>query len=111
MLIIASLANGTSTLNPKEIEKLASFIQAIDSGEYTHEFDDGIRKLGQRDIKDLIDVLRSFGPRQGVITSIPLVAGGLGNAAWDGNEIRLFSYDDLGSSCSGDCFICCSVES
>ena len=63
--------------------------------------DDGIRKLGQRDIKDLIDVLRSFGPRQGVITSIPLVAGGLGNAAWDGNEIRLFSYDDLGSSFPG----------
>lgn len=45
VLIIAYFANGTSTLNPKEIEKLASFIQAIDSGEYTHEFDDGIRKL------------------------------------------------------------------
>ena len=63
--------------------------------------DDGIRKLGQRDIKDLIDVLRSYGPRRGVITSIPLVAGGLGNAAWEENEIRLFSYDDLGTSFPG----------
>lgn len=51
VLIIAYLANGTSTLNPKEIEKLASFIQAIDSGEYTHEFDDGIRKLGIESIE------------------------------------------------------------
>lgn len=63
--------------------------------------DDGIRKLGQRDIHDLIDVLRSFGPEKGVITSIPLVSGGLGNAAWKGKEIRLFSYEDLGVSFPG----------
>ena len=63
--------------------------------------DDGMRKLGQRDIKDLIDVLRSYGPQRGVITSIPLVAGGMGNAAWNGKEIRLFSYDDLGVSFPG----------
>ena len=63
--------------------------------------DDGIRKLGQRDIHDLIDVLRSFGPEKGVITSIPLVSGGLGNAAWSGKEIRLFSYEDLGVSFPG----------
>ena len=63
--------------------------------------DDGIRKLGQRDIHDLIDVLRSFGPEKGVITSIPLVSGGLGNAAWNGKEIRLFSYEDLGVSFPG----------
>ena len=38
--------------------------------------------------------------------SIPLEAGGLGNAAWDGEEIRLFQYDDIGVSYpgSGDLF-------
>ena len=68
--------------------------------------EDGIRRLGQGDIKDLVDVLRALGPKRGVITSIPLVAGGLGNAAWDGREIRLFQYEDLGTSFpgSGDLF-------
>lgn len=68
--------------------------------------EDGIRKLGQGAIKDLVDVLRSMGPKRGVITSIPLIAGGLGNAAWDGDSIRLFQYEDLGSSFpgSGDLF-------
>ena len=63
-------------------------------------------KLGQGDIKDLVTVLRSLGPRKGAITSIPLEAGGLGNAAWDGEEIRLFQYDDIGVSYpgSGDLF-------
>lgn len=63
--------------------------------------DDVPARLGQRDIKDLIDVLRSYGPEKGVITSVPLVAGGLGNAAWNGGEIRLFNYEDLGVSVPG----------
>ncbi len=68
--------------------------------------EDGLRKLGQGDIKDLVDVLRSLGPGRGVITSIPLLAGGLGNVAWDGDEKRIFQYDDLGVSYpgSGDLF-------
>ena len=68
--------------------------------------EDGIRKLGQGDIKGLIDVLRSLGPKRGVITSIPLMAGGLGNVAWDGDEKRIFQYEDLGVSYpgSGDLF-------
>ena len=68
--------------------------------------EDGIRRLGQGEIKDLVDVLRSLGPERGVITSVPLVAGDLGNAAWNGSEIRLFQYEDLGVSYpgSGDLF-------
>ena len=68
--------------------------------------EDGIRKLGQGEIKDLVDVLRSMGPERGVMTSVPLVAGGLGNVAWMGREIRIFQYDDLGVSYpgSGDLF-------
>ena len=68
--------------------------------------DDGFKKQGPRAIKDQITVLRSLGPKRGVITGIPLEAGGLGNAAWDGDEIRLFQYDDLGVSYpgSGDLF-------
>ena len=68
--------------------------------------DDGFSKQGPGAIKDQISVLRSLGPKRGVITGIPLVAGGLGNAAWDGEEIRLFQYDDLCVSYpgSGDLF-------
>ena len=64
------------------------------------------KKLDQRDIKDLVIVLRSLGPQKGAITSIPLSSGGLGNAAWDGDEIRLFQYEDIGVSYpgSGDLF-------
>ena len=64
------------------------------------------KKLDQRDIKDLVTVLRSLGPQKGAITSIPLSSGGLGNAAWDGDEIRLFQYEDIGVSYpgSGDLF-------
>ena len=56
------------------------------------QMDDGFRPQGQKAIRDQIAVLRSLGPAKGVITGIPLQAGGLGNAAWDGNEIRLFQY-------------------
>ncbi len=68
--------------------------------------DDGLGRFGQRAIREQIDVLRSFGPQRGVITGIPLEAGGLGNAAWDGREIRLFQYEDQGVSYpgSGDLF-------
>ncbi len=68
--------------------------------------EDGIRKVGQRDIYDLVSVLRSMGPEKGVITSVPLIAGGLGNIAWSDDEIRMFQYDDLGVSYpgSGDLF-------
>lgn len=70
------------------------------------EMDDGLRKFGQRAISEQVEVLRSLGPSRGVITGIPLEAGGLGNAAWDGREIRLFQYEDLGVSYpgSGDLF-------
>lgn len=63
--------------------------------------DDGFRAQGQKAIRDQISVLRSLGPRRGVITGIPLQAGGLGNAAWDGDEIRLFQYEDAGVSYPG----------
>ena len=63
--------------------------------------DDGLSRMGQRAIRDQIDVLRSLGPKRGVITGIPLEAGGLGNAAWDGEEIRLFQYDDAHVSYPG----------
>ncbi len=68
--------------------------------------DDGFRPQGQKAIKDQITVLRSLGPKRGVITGIPLQAGGLGNAAWDGDEIRLFQYEDEHVSYpgSGDLF-------
>lgn len=68
--------------------------------------DDGFKAQGQRAIHDQITVLRSLGPKRGVITGIPLQAGGLGNAAWDGDEIRLFQYSDAGISYpgSGDLF-------
>ena len=64
------------------------------------------KKAGQREIIDEIKVLRSLGPQKGVITGIPLESGGLGNAAWDGDEIRLFQYEDEGVSYpgSGDLF-------
>ena len=57
-------------------------------------------------IRDEIKVLKSLGPGKGVITGIPLESGGLGNAAWDGDEIRLFQYEDKGVSFpgSGDLF-------
>lgn len=68
--------------------------------------EDGIRKVGQREIHDIVSVLRAMGPEMGVVTSVPLVAGGLGNIAWHGKEIRIFQYDDLGVSYpgSGDLF-------
>ncbi len=70
------------------------------------EMDDGFCPQGQKAIRDQIAVLRSLGPKRGVITGIPLKAGGLGNAAWDDGEIRLFQYDDLHASFpgSGDLF-------
>lgn len=66
----------------------------------------GKGKVSQRMILDEIKVLRSLGPAKGVITGIPLEAGGLGNAAWDGDEVRLFQYEDEGVSYpgSGDLF-------
>ena len=68
--------------------------------------EDGIRKAGQKDIHDLVTVLRSYGPERGVITSVPLVAGGYGNIAWQNDEIRIFSFEDAGASYpgSGDLF-------
>ena len=68
--------------------------------------DDGFRPQGMRTIRDQVSVLRSLGPSKGVITGIPLEAGGLGNAAWDGDEVRIFQYEDAGISYpgSGDLF-------
>ena len=70
------------------------------------DMNDGYKPQNQRAIKDQITVLRSLGPERGVITGIPLQAGGLGNAAWDGDEIRLFQYEDEEVSYpgSGDLF-------
>ena len=65
------------------------------------QMDDGFRPQGQKAIRDQIAVLRSLGPAKGVITGIPLQAGGLGNAAWNGNEIRLFQYPDIHVSYPG----------
>lgn len=68
--------------------------------------DDGFRPQGMRTIRDQVSVLRSLGPSKGVITGIPLEAGGLGNAAWDDDEVRIFQYEDAGISYpgSGDLF-------
>ncbi len=70
------------------------------------ELDDGFAPQGQRAISDQISVLRSLGPERGVITGIPLQAGGRGNAAWEGKEIRLYQYEDEHVSFpgSGDLF-------
>ncbi len=65
------------------------------------EMDDGSGPQGQKAIRDQISVLRSLGPEKGVITGIPLEAGGLGNAAWSGSDIRLFQYADAGISYPG----------
>ena len=58
-------------------------------------------KAGQGEVKDLVSVLRSYGPDKGVITSVPLIAGGYGNVAWDGKETRLFAFEDAGVSYPG----------
>ena len=63
--------------------------------------EDGLRPVGQREIKDLVDVLRSYGPARGVITSVPLIAGGYGNVAWDGKEIRILQFEDAGAAYPG----------
>ena len=71
--------------------------------------EDGLRKVGQREIYDLVSVLRAMGPKMGVITSVPLIAGGFGNIAWKDKEIRIFGYEDLGISYPGSGDLLASV--
>ena len=63
--------------------------------------EDGLRRVGQREVKDFVSVLRSYGPGRGVITSVPLIAGGMGNVAWDGKEVRILQFEEAGASYPG----------
>lgn len=59
-----------------------------------------------RDISILVDGLKMIGPHRGIITSVPLEIGKLANVAYDGDDMRLFAFDDLSVSYpgSGDLF-------
>lgn len=59
-----------------------------------------------RDVNALIKDLKMLGPTKGVVTSVPLEIGKLANIAYDSEDIRIFSYDDLDVSYpgSGDLF-------
>ena len=101
------------TITRQHAERMAKLVRKADviTPNFTEAMilsglEDGMRKVGQQEIHDLVSVLRAMGPEMGVITSVPLIAGGLGNIAWKGKEIRMFQYDDLGVSYpgSGDLF-------
>ncbi len=58
------------------------------------------------DISMIVGLLENIGPEKGVITSVPLALGRLSNVAYDGDDIRIFSFEDEGISYpgSGDLF-------
>lgn len=62
-------------------------------------------RLSNRDIENLALKLKAIGPDKGVITSVP-IAMGMCNVAYSGDEIRLFSFEEIGISFpgSGDLF-------
>lgn len=45
-MIVTSLINGKTTLKPNEIANLATFVQAIESGTYSDEFDNELKEIG-----------------------------------------------------------------
>lgn len=57
--------------------------------------------LSMKDISVLVDSLKKLGPECGVITSVPLQIGMLGNVAYSNDDIRVFQYEDLGISYPG----------
>ena len=65
-----------------------------------------LERYTNAEISSLIGKLKRIGPGRGVITSVPLSIGQLANVAYDEDEIRLFSFEDLGVSYpgSGDLF-------
>ena len=65
-----------------------------------------LERYTNAEISSLIDKLKGIGPGRGVITSVPLSIGQLANVAYDEDEMRLFSFEDLGVSYpgSGDLF-------
>ena len=65
-----------------------------------------LKSYSNKDISAIVDALKKVGPEKGVITSVPLSIGKLGNVAYDGDELRLFAFEDLSVSYpgSGDLF-------
>lgn len=62
-------------------------------------------RLNNKNIGKLVSRLKAIGPDKGVITSVP-IAMGMCNIAYSGDDIRLFSFEEIGSSFpgSGDLF-------
>ena len=65
-----------------------------------------LNSYSNEDIRSVVSSLRKIGPDKGVITSVPLSIGKLGNVAYDADDMRIFAYEDLCVSYpgSGDLF-------
>ncbi len=62
-------------------------------------------RLTNKDVEKLVAKLKTIGPDKGVITSVP-IAMGMCNVAYSKDDIRLFSFEEIGVSYpgSGDLF-------
>lgn len=62
-------------------------------------------RLNNRDIEELVSKLKAIGPDKGVITSVPVIMG-MCNVAYNGEDVRMFSFEEIGASFpgSGDLF-------
>lgn len=65
-----------------------------------------LNSYSNEDIRSVVSSLRKIGPERGVITSVPLSIGKLGNVAYEADDMRIFAYEDLCVSYpgSGDLF-------
>ena len=65
-----------------------------------------LNSYSNEDIRSVVSSLRKIGPEKGIITSVPLSIGKLGNVAYEADDMRIFAYEDLCVSYpgSGDLF-------
>ena len=95
------------TMSPRHVENMTRLVKKADmiTPNYTEAllptgstFQEG---LSMKDIDSLVAKVKELGPEMGVITSVPLKLGMLGNIAYSEEETRVFHFEDLGVSYPG----------
>ena len=90
-----------STLSSRHIERIRELVKVADI--ITPNITEATRLAGidmkesysNRDVSEVVEHLKEIGPKEGVITGVPLLNEVIGNIAYSGDDVRILSYEDL----------------
>ena len=90
-----------STLSERHIDRIRDLVKIADI--ITPNITEATRLSGlemkesysNRDIHLVVEKLEEIGPKEGVVTGVPLLNEVIGNIAYSGDDVRIISYEDL----------------